>query len=174
MKLISALVLAVGLTCASASHAHVTPDGKGFGIGVQGGSPNAVTMKIMTTDYTGFVIGIGVPLGLYFDPAPGLSLHVDHLWHTSFVSGPSLSFNGYIGLGGEAIFTFDRYKGTPLGFGYFEGDNNLAFLARVPLGVSLAFNGFPLELYAEADPALVVFPYIGFGVGAAVGARIFF
>jgi hypothetical protein len=173
MKFLAPLALALGLCVSSAAHAAVTPDGKGFGIGVQGGSPSAVTIKVMTSDYTGLVFGLGGAVGLYFDPTFGLSLHVDHVWHAPFVSGSALNLSGYLGVGAQGVF-FADYKGQPLGFGYFTGPSNVAALARVPIGLSLAFNGLPLELYLEADPALVVFPYVGFGVGGAVGARLWF
>jgi hypothetical protein len=50
----------------------------------------------------------------------------------------------------------------------------VALGVRVPLGVSLAFNSFPVEVFAEVVPAGALFPGIGvFGQGG-LGARIYF
>lgn len=41
----------------------------------------------------------------------------------------------------------------------------------MPLGLSLAFHPFPIQVYGELVPSLLVFPALAGGVGGTVGVR---
>ena len=165
----------------------VSPEGRTIGFGLQIGSPTALTMKFMVTGNQGVVAGIGGGLG-------GLSLHVDYLWHPSVIVGTdALTLSWYVGLGGWLGFlpTIPGFAllgplGPKSGVGYYNGhfgfvylpDNYLwyapSFAVRVPLGLSLAFNSLPIEIYGGLTPSLLIFPGFGFGMGGELGARVYF
>jgi hypothetical protein len=167
------------LVRAQVSHAsssgarNLPPQLTGVGLGLQVGSPTAITLKFGGLQQNGFVVGVGSAVAYDGFFAPNLSVHVDYLFHvatlvrnadvavTAYV-GPGLWFAlgawGY-GFGGSRSFLVP----FPLGVG-----------VRVPLGLSMAFNAAPVEVYLELDPALFVFPPANFGVGASLGFRYHF
>lgn len=56
--------------------------------------------------------------------------------------------------------------------GMFGDDAGVS--ARVPIGASLFFEQFPVELFAQVVPRLRVIPGTGFGVDAGIGGRFYF
>jgi hypothetical protein len=147
-----------------------TPDGRNVGLGVQLGFPTALTLEFATSSYTSVVLGLGAFGYRFFTPA--ISIYGDHLWHLGGLgSARSINLSWYVGVGAWVTVYRDGYQYTGYGYG---GDSNLALAARVPIGLDLALGEVPLMFYAELVPALLVYPAIDVGLGASIGARIFF
>ncbi|MDP2343595.1 MAG: DUF3996 domain-containing protein [Deltaproteobacteria bacterium] len=146
----------------------VSPGGKQIGVGIELGAPTNINVKLMTASDQGVVIGVGG--GIWYDAS--LSLHVDYLWHPLVAQFSGGSLSGFIGGGGWASI---GYPGKHYGYYRpFYDDGYASFGARLPLGVSLAFNEVPVELFAEVVPSVALFPGIGvFGQGG-FGGRIYF
>ncbi len=147
------------------------PQLSGVGIGLQVGSPTALTIKFAGVQQNGFVLGIGTGFNYYNRYTPSLSVHGDYLLHlATLVRDSQLAVTFYAGLGLWVAIGDTGYGGFFSGRGY-GGLNNFGVGVRVPLGLSLSFGAAPVEIYLELDPALFVFPVVSFGVGASLGFR---
>lgn len=155
--------------------ADVTPGNKKFGIGLQAGYPSGLTLKAMASRNEAWVFGIGVGSGWAFFN-PGLSLHADYVVHPStLINAAGFDMSWYFGVGGWANI-FNGAVPSPYGpnFLWYPFFSSAWFGARVPIGLSMAVQPIPLEIYAEAVPSLLVFPQIAFGSGVDVGFRLYF
>lgn len=148
--------------------------GKAIGVGLQVGTPTALTLKFPGSGNADIVLGIGVGVGYVdFGRAFGLSLHGDYLFTlASLVNNGTIDLSAYIGPGLWLTF-FDRGYGY-FGNYYYAGINYVGLGVRVPLGLALSFATAPIEIYLELDPAIFVFPGIGGFIGASLGFRWFF
>lgn len=151
-----------------------TPQGKTFGVGIQLGYPSAVTAKYMLRPDQGIVAGLGGLTG--FNYAVGaLELHVDYVWHPNLItSGDQYAVTWFIGAGGTVVVFGFPTNQIPIGIEYNYYPTSVWLGARMPLGLNVALSQLPFEVYAEADPQLLLFPGIGFGMGAAIGGRAYF
>jgi hypothetical protein len=152
-----------------------SPAGHTFGLGIQVGAPTAITLKYMLAPTQGIVVGVGAGFGYGargFNA--GLSIHADYLFDVAqLVNNGTVNLSAYLGPGlWLALFN----HGYGFGYGYYyAGDFALFGIgARLPLGLSLGFQSFPLEIYLELDPALFIFPGVDFGIGASLGFRFYF
>jgi hypothetical protein len=149
---------------------NLPPQLSGVGLGLQVGSPTAVTIKFGGVQETGFVLGIGAGFGFGRAFATSLSIHVDYLIHiATLVRAEQVALTAYIGPG-----LWLSMFGDGFGFGVYRPYFFNSFIGvgvRVPLGLSLGFSNAPIEVYLELDPAIFVFPGIDFGVGASLGFR---
>lgn len=163
------LVFAVAVLAtagASADSGEVSPSGRDVGLGIEFGAPANLNVKFMIAPNQGIVLGLGV--APWYDAS--LSLHADYLLHPVVLNYEAVNLSGYVGLGiwGSAGIEGPHY-------GYYQpwfGKSPFAVGARVPLGVNLAFNQAPLELYMEIVPAVALAP--GFGVFGQGGIGIRF
>lgn len=146
----------------------------GIGIGLQVGTPTAITLKFGAQNNANIVLGVGAGIG-YRGTFFGLQLHGDYLFTVAtLVNNPDINLSAYIGPGlWIALFNANSYG---FGFGYYYGGNYalFGFGARLPLGLNLRFSAAPIEVYLELDPMLLVFPGIDFNIGASLGFRWFF
>jgi hypothetical protein len=157
----------------SSTPRNLPPQLSGVALGLQVGSPTAITLKLGGLQQNGFVIGLGSGFAYYGAFAPNLSIHVDYLFHVAtLVRNADIALTAYVGPGlwlalGSYGYGFGLYKGgyavVPFGIG-----------VRMPLGLSLGFSSAPIELYLELDPALFLFPRADFGTGASLGFRYHF
>lgn len=148
---------------------NLPPQISGVGLGLQVGSPTAVTIKFGGVQETGFVIGVGAGFGYGRTFATSLSIHVDYLIHVAtLVRQEQLALTAYVGPG-----LWLSMFGDGFGFGYspYFGNSFIDVGVRVPVGLALGFSTAPIEVYLELDPAIFVFPGIYFGVGASLGFR---
>lgn len=152
----------------------ISPQGKQFGIGLQLGAPTALTLKYMVTGDQALVAGLGAGIG--WDPS--ISLHVDYVWHPTVLASMGWgSLSWFIGGGGWLSFSGGNYgngRWGPQYYGYLYTVSPFALGARLPIGLDLAFSQVPIEVYLEADPMLVLFPRIAFGLGGTLGGRFYF
>lgn len=170
MKPTTVFAVVVAALCALPAAAGVSPADKQIGLGVELGAPTNLNLKFMVGEANGVVVGVGG--GIWYDFS--LSLHVDYLWHPLVAEFDGGNVSGYVGIGGWG--SISDGKGGRFGYyqPFFSGADNVAFGARIPLGVSLAFDTIPVEVFAEVVPSVAVFPGIGiFGQGG-LGARFYF
>ena len=146
----------------------VSPNGRSFGLGLELGAPTSINAKFMLTSNTGIVVGIGA--GVWYDAA--LSLHADYLWHPLVAHFDNGTFSAYIGGGAWASLGLAGPH-----YGYYRPytyEGPVGIGGRLPLGLAVAFNEFPIEAFVEVVPAIEVFPGFGvFGQGG-LGARFYF
>ncbi len=147
----------------------------GFGLGLQVGSPSAVTLKFAGAHESGFALGVGAGFGYGNTFRTSLWLQADYLIHlATLIDADGVDLAVY---GGPGVFA--SVFGANYGFGYagnpwYDNVDYVGVGVRLPIGLSLAFDSFPLELYAQFDPSIGVFPAVGFGLGGAVGFRVYF
>ena len=150
----------------------------GVGVGLQVGTPTALTFKFGSGANTNIVLGVGA----FFNDANGyaflggLSLHGDYLFTlATLVNNGSIDLTAYLGPG----LWINLFNGS-VRYGFFGGPNYYAGVSfiglagRLPLGVNLRFDAAPIEVYLELDPALFVFPGVDFFIGGSLGFRWFF
>lgn len=146
----------------------------GVGVGLQVGTPTAITFKFGAQSNANIVLGVGAGIG-WRGNIFGLHLHGDYLFTVAtLVNNPDLNLSAYIGPG--LFITMFNANAYGLGFGYYYYGNYalFGFGARLPLGLNLRFSAAPIEVYLELDPMLLVFPGLDFGIGASLGFRWFF
>jgi hypothetical protein len=149
------------------------PAVSGIGIGLQVGSPTALTIKFGGAQENGFVLGVGAGFGYARSFNSSLSIHGDYIMHLATLANTGqVALTFYAGVGVWLTLFGD-------GYGYFNSryyysSTYFGVGVRVPLGLSLTVAAAPIEIYLEADPALFVFPGIDFGVGASLGFRVHF
>jgi hypothetical protein len=147
----------------------------GFGLGLQLGSPSAITLKFAGAHESGFALGVGAGFGYGNTFRTSLWLQADYLIHlATLIDSDGVDLGVY---GGPGVFA--SVFGANYGFGYagnawYDNVDSVGVGVRLPIGLSLAFDTFPLELYAQFDPAIGVFPAVGFGLGGSVGFRVYF
>ena len=159
-----------GTSPSSSSSGEALSSGGSLGVGLQVGTPTALTLKLGMGG-ADLVLGIGAGLGAR--GFSGLSVHADYLFTiATLISGGSVNLTAYVGPGlWVALFT----GGYGYGIGYYYTTSNAFGLgARFPLGVNGRFAAAPVEIYLEIDPALFVFPGIDVFLGASLGFRWFF
>lgn len=150
------------------------PAVSGIGIGVQVGSPTALTIKFGGPQENGFVLGVGAGFGYARAFNSSLSIHGDYLMHLATLANTGqVSLTFYAGIGVWLTLFGDGYGYFNSRY-YYSSAPYFGVGVRVPLGLSLAIAQAPIEIYLEADPALFVFPGIDFGIGASLGFRFHF
>lgn len=150
---------------------NLPPQLSGVGLGLQVGSPTAITIKFGGVQENGIVIGIGAGFGYGRAFAASLSLHADYLFHlATLVNTGQVALTAYAGPG-LWLTVFGAGYGFGYGYYYAPGFSFFGVGIRVPVGLSLSFAGAPLEIYLELDPAVFIFPGLDIGVGASLGFR---
>jgi Protein of unknown function (DUF3996) len=151
-----------------------TPGGRTFGLGLQIGAPTALTIKFMTGGSAGVVVGIGAGFGYYDRFGVGLSIHADYLFDVAqLVKNDTLALTAFIGPGLWLALGNGGYGFGGFGYTYAPAWAYFGLGVRMPIGLSLAFQAAPIEVYAELDPAIFVFPGVTFGLGASLGFRFY-
>jgi hypothetical protein len=151
-----------------------TPQGRSFGVGLQLGYPTALTLKYMLRADRGLVGGVGGFSGFAYDVG-AFSVHVDYVYHPQVLTrGDTFVVTWYVGGGANVvIFSNARQRSFLPGVSYFYYPTTVWLAGRVPLGVTLAMEQQPVEIYLEATPMVLVFPGFSFGLGASIGARFY-
>jgi hypothetical protein len=150
--------------------------GSGFGIGLQIGTPTALTVKFPASG-ADIVLGLGVGYGGGFRNYgfAGLSIHGDYLFNVAqLVQTGDVGVNAYIGPGLWLTLFHGGYGYRVPGSYYYSRETFLGLGVRFPLGINARFANAPVEIYLELDPAIFVFPGIDGFIGASLGFRWFF
>ena len=153
------LLAAASLCVSIAAAAH--PDG--FGLGLMGGDPSGLSIKVWTGGRTAFDAGLGYS---YFRYGQAMHVHGDLLWHTrNMLTDDDNGFLPfYIGVGA-------RLKMADVGRGY--PDTRLG--VRIPFGVEYVFPAFPVGLFFELVPVFDLTPWNQwFDWNSSIGFRYYF
>lgn len=137
---------------------------QGLGLGLMGGNPSGLSLKVWTGPHVALDAGLGY--SLWYGQA--LSFHGDVLWHTSSLLQSSADgyLPLYVGLGARAVLAnAPDYPDTRIGI-------------RVPFGLEYVFSNVPIGLFLELVPT---FDLAGvppgrnlFGPQGSVGFRYYF
>ena len=129
------------------------PDGTGVGFGL--GEPTGIAVAFRPHASHTIAGVVGWSLG-----SSTLHAHADYLVSVARIQPP------------ESVLSVDVYAGA--GPTINIGDSSQpGFGARVPLGVSLAFEK-PVDVFMEFAPVLGLFPETGLAPNATVGVRTWF
>jgi hypothetical protein len=185
MKLtkLTGLVLLTLLTVASAPDADARPRpngsiggkkfeaNKGFGLGLELGSPTGLTGKYFLDNGTNALqFGLGGYYG--FRDYYGYHLYFDYLWHpVSLVSASAFELPLFIGVGAR-LWNFDDRGRTR------DYDGITGFGIRVPVGVSFDFNNVPIDIFIQVVPVIDFYRgyyhSVGFWFDSSIGIRYYF
>ncbi len=164
------LLLLALFVAAPRAHAHeeFTPGGKTVGIGVQVGSPTALTaLFVLGPDFAADV-GVGGIIGW----GPSLSLHGDLIWDPyAIIENESLTLSPTLGAGAFVALAPQRFAPILQGIEYTRSP--LWTGVRTPMGALLSFHQTPVGFSAELAPTLFVYPQVAFDVGASLGVRFY-
>jgi hypothetical protein len=141
--ILSALLMTIGAA-----------QGRGFGLGLEAGTPTGLSAKAWLTHSSALQFGLGFPS---LSQTNGTILSIDYLWHVSpFQSHEILRL--FYGLGGI--------------IGSGAGDRN--FGVRGVGGFAWMPHGSSIDLFAQITPTLYLQSSSHFDVDAAIGVRYFF
>jgi hypothetical protein len=151
--------LAIAVICIGVAAAQP----QGAGLGLMGGDPSGLSLKVWTGSRTAFDAGLGYS---YFRYGQALHVHGDLLWHTrSMVEDAG---NGYLPL---YIGIGARLKMADAGRGY--PDTRVG--VRIPFGVEYVFSVFPVGLFLELVPVFDLTPWNQWlGYNSSIGFRYYF
>ena len=154
-KILTALAV-VGLCIGAAS---ARPNG--IGLGLMGGDPSGLSLKVWTGDRTAFDAGLGYS---YFRYGTAPHIHADMLWHTrNLIQDENGFLPLYVGVGGRLKFA-DAGRGYP----------DLRLGVRIPFGIEYVFQPFPLGLFFEIVPVFDLTPWNEwFGYNSSIGFRYY-
>ena len=140
-----------------------------FGLGLNIGSRTGLTLKLWPARAHGITLDVGAtPFTNSVSLALGYTLHVPPL------RGPvGISAQFYLGVGFRTRLLISVAPDPD------EPEEDKVSVAtvlgvRVPLGLSFLLQGFPVELFIEAAPAVDFWQAFGMDVEGIGGARVFF
>ncbi len=162
----------LALMAMSATTAEATEIGSSrqFGLGIQLGSPTALTGKLYMG---GRQNALDFALGTFYDnygPYDSLWVHVSYHWHlVELTSGGGVAIPFRIGVGGF-LNTFD--------YDYWDNDyyldNDLAVGVRVPFGLDFDLESAPVQFYIELAPEITILPPLYILGDGGIGVRYYF
>jgi hypothetical protein len=134
------------------------PAGAGkLGVGLMAGEPSGLSAKAWLSSNTALDAGLA---WYSWWAEGGLHVHADFLYHFSNLV-PDLEFATlppYVGIGGRIKFYSDK---PHIG-------------ARIPLGITMLFKEFPVDLFLEVVPVVNLVPSTGADWNSAIGFRYYF
>jgi len=156
------LLTALVIVCLGVGVAAARP--QGIGLGLMGGNPSGLSLKVWTGPHVALDAGLGY--SLWYGQA--LAFHGDVLWHTNSLLQSSQDgyLPLYIGLGGRVVMA-DEPHHYP----------NMRVGLRIPFGLVYVFASVPIGLFLELVPT---FDLAGapenkwFGPQGSVGFRYYF
>ncbi len=126
----------------------------GLGLGVIFGEPTGLSAKMWTSQKT----AVDAAVAWSFVGTGWLHIHTDFLIHNfDLIDVSEGSLPVYFGVGA-----------------YLGLSSDLAFGARIPVGIAYHFDGAPVEIFAELSPGLALLPEIRFYMGGGIGVRYYF
>jgi len=173
MKNFIALLLALTLTAppktaAATESVQLADSPSGLGIGVILGEPTGLSMIVRNQGAMATSAAMAWSV-----PESKLQLHGDLQFKMVNIhdpNAPSMSFPLHTGIGLRL-----RLAGNP-GADNFTGPADLPVQigVRMPLGLSLLPDDYPLDAFIEIVPVIGIFPATNFDLDAAIGFRAFF
>ena len=137
-------------------------DARGLGIGATLGAPTGLSLAWRGDGK----LSLASAFAWSFE-RPGVDLHGELRYDLSMQQSPDIP---------DTNFTLSVGAGPRIRLGDPPGDGsdaNFDMGIRVPVTLSVAHEGFPLEGFLELAPGLEVVPETGFLLDGAVGARFY-
>jgi len=126
----------------------------GLGLGVVFGEPTGLSGKMWTSERT----AVDAAVAWSFVGTGWLYVNTDFLIHNfDLIDVSQGALPVYFGVGA-----------------YLGLSSDLAFGARIPVGLAYLFDGAPVEIFAELVPGLALLPEIRFYMGGGIGVRYYF
>lgn len=142
------------------------------GVGLNLGSRTGLTLKLWPKRPHGISLDIGAT-----NFTNTISLALSYGFHLKPMRAPKagISAQVYLGIGARARVLLMAEPEDP---DDPESETSLQAAAvvglRVPVGITFLMEGFPVELFLEAAPAIDVWQSLGFDLEGMGGARIYF
>lgn len=167
MKLRYALLLAI---CCSFSR--LQAQDSGFGLGLMLGEPTGLSGKLWTGGDRALAFGLAWGLG----GGGYLHAHADYLFHNSSLFnvnsgklmlhyGPGIRLRSWSG---------GRYWNRGRYYYYNDRASHVRLGIRIPVGLTYAIEGAPLDVFLEVAPALDLLPGTSADFDGAIGIRFYF
>jgi hypothetical protein len=133
------------------------------GLGVVGEDPSGLTAKFKLGNYQALDFRLGLDGFNNGQNNDFLLIQGNYLVNVAYlVDSADFKLPLYIG-GGLTLFFFD-----------FNNNDDLAVIARLPIGLDLEFADSHLDVFVEVAPQLVLAPGVTAVINGAVGIRYFF
>jgi hypothetical protein len=112
---------------------------QGIGLGLMGGNPSGLSLKVWTGPRVALDAGLGY--SYWWDGGSAVQVHGDVLWHSSSLTQSADGYLPlYIGLGARVkLADNNHYPDTRIGI-------------RVPFGLEYVFTAVPIGLFLELVP----------------------
>ena len=144
-------------------------ESRAFGLGLQLGSPSALTGKIYLggrTNALDFALGAYTYGYAYY--ADSIFAQVSYHWHVvELTSGGGVAIPFRVGVGGFlGTFRYGWYRGV------YASD--LVVGVRVPIGLDFDLETAPVQFYVEIAPEVTILPPLAVGGDGGIGVRYYF
>lgn len=154
IALVAAALAALSIAPRPAGAAEPTPHGSRTGLGLILGEPTGLSLK----QGLGGAIAVDLAVGWSFRGGGALDVHADGLVHPfQLLREGQGRLVAYFGLGPRIVARHD-----------------VAFAARIPVGLSALFDRSSLEFFVELVPELVLYPGTDVILEGGIGLRIYF
>jgi hypothetical protein len=152
-----------------------SPGGRRLGIGLGVGWPSGINATVMLRPTHAVRLDVGAFSGLAYTE-PSLSLAAAWLWHPATIAtAPSFRLHVHAGLGaGVVVLPLPDQRTTLPAALYYRGRSQLWTSLRVPVGVNLALENAPVDVFFDIVPTALVFPGLALGADVSTGARLWF
>ncbi len=148
------LALFVLLAAVPARAAEPTPHGGKTGLGIILGEPTGLTLK----QGLGGMFAVDFAVGWSFRGGGAIDIHADGLVHPfQLLKEGQGRLVAYFGAGPRVVARHD-----------------VAFAARIPVGLTALFDRSSLEFFVELVPELVLYPGTDVILEGGIGLRIYF
>ena len=143
-----------------------------LGVGVLIGSRTGITLKLWPARRHGLTLDVGST-----NFTNTISLALSYQFHAKLLRAPGapVSAQLYFGVGGRARVLINAVPEDPADP---DSEPTIATAAvigvRIPIGFSFLIEGFPVELFVEAAPAVDFWQALGFDFEGVGGARVYF
>ena len=174
--ILSSVLLACIATVPRSARATEVGSSRPFGLGVQLFEPTALIGKLFLDRNNALDFGVGFwsygrcynSDGPYYcdHTNQSFSVHFDYLYEETLLQAAPVKLDWHAGAGGRTLFH---------GYADGNGTHDVAFFARVPLGLDVTFRRPSwLEAYLEVGPGLWFFPTLTFDIDVGLGVRAYF
>lgn len=149
-------VLAIASICIGVAVAQP----QGVGLGLMGGDPNGLSLKVWTSPR----VALDAGLGYSYWRGQALHVHGDVLWHSRSLTQSADGYLPlYIGLGARVKLADNAHEYPDMRVGI-----------RIPFGLEYVFASIPVGLFLELVPVIDLSPGRDFGGNSSVGFRYYF
>ncbi|MBI4820565.1 MAG: hypothetical protein HY791_30145 [Deltaproteobacteria bacterium] len=160
LRRLAALMALVLATSAARASADELPPASPLGLGIILGDPTGFTLKSRLTNRNALQVHLGFGFEGKHDNGR-VTFILDYLFHLA-------------GVGLEGAGTLAPYVGVGGKLAIIEGNDNILFGVRVPLGLAFFIKGAPIEIAVEVAVGIHVIPETRALVDGGLMGRYYF